>query len=110
PDGFLYIVDMYHGIIQESNWTKKGSYLRPEIEKYGLDKNINGGRIYRVIRDGAKRRETPHMLDEKPAELVKHLSDPNGWWRDTAQKLIILRNDKTVVPAITELAHGSSNA
>jgi mono/diheme cytochrome c family protein len=109
PDGFLYIVDMYRGIIQEGNWTKKGSYLRPEIEKYGLDKNINGGRIYRLVRDGAKRREMPHMLDEKPIDLVKHLADPNGWWRDTAQKLILLRNDKSVVPALSEMARSSNN-
>jgi glucose/arabinose dehydrogenase len=26
PDGSMYIVDMYHGVIQESQWTPKGSY------------------------------------------------------------------------------------
>ena len=30
PDGCLYIVDMYRGIIQQGNWTKPGSYLRGE--------------------------------------------------------------------------------
>src|SRR5205823_12435322 len=91
PDGCLYIADMYRGIIQEANWTKEGSYLRPQIKKYGLDKNINAGRIWRVVHDGIKpRHEKPRMLDETPAELVKHLADPNGWWRDTAQKLIIV--------------------
>ncbi len=109
PDGFLYICDMYHGIIQESAWTKEGSYLRPHIQNYGLDKNINGGRIYRLVHDGAKRRAAPHMLDEKPAELVAHLADPNGWWRDTAQKLIILRGDKSVVPALQEMARSHAN-
>jgi mono/diheme cytochrome c family protein len=43
------------------------------------------------------------MLDEKPAQLVAHLSHPNGWWRDTAQKLLVLKGDKSVVPALTEL-------
>jgi mono/diheme cytochrome c family protein len=100
PDGCLYICDMYHGIIQESDWTKEGSYLRPQIIKYGLDKNINGGRIYRLVHDGFQRRTAPHMLDETPAQLVAHLSDPNGWWRDTAQKLIVVRGDKSVVPAL----------
>ena len=28
PDGTLYIVDMYRGIIQQGEWTRKGSYLR----------------------------------------------------------------------------------
>jgi mono/diheme cytochrome c family protein len=109
PDGCLYICDMYHGIIQESAWTNPGSYLRPHIQKYGLDKNINAGRIYRLTHDGAKLREKPHMLDETPADLVKHLSDPNGWWRDTAQKLLVLRNDKSVLPALKELALKSNN-
>ena len=110
PDGFLYICDMYRGIIQEGNWTKEGSYLRNHILKYGLDKNINGGRIWRVVHDDAKKRTTqPHMLDEKPAELVAHLTDPNGWWRDTAQRLIILRGDKSVVPALKQMAESHAN-
>ena len=109
PDGCLYICDMYHGIIQESNWTKEGSFLRPQIQKYGLDKNINGGRIWRLVHDGSKRREKPHMLDEKPSELVKHLSDRNGWWRDTAQRLLILRGDKSVVPTLKALTASSEN-
>ena len=29
---------------------------------------------------------------------------PNGWWRDTAQKLIILKADKSVIPALEEMA------
>jgi mono/diheme cytochrome c family protein len=109
PDGCLYICDMYHGIIQEANWTKEGSYLRPQIQKYGLDKHINRGRIWRLVRDDTKKREQPHMLDETPAQLVLHLSDPNGWWRDTAQKLIILRGDKTVASQLRELANNDTN-
>ena len=109
PDGCLYICDMYHGIIQESAWTREDSYLRPHIQKYGLDKNINAGRIYRLVYDGMKRHPQPHMLDEKPAQLVSHLTDANGWWRDTAQKLIILRGDKSVVPALAEMASSSEN-
>ena len=30
PDGLVYITDMYHGIIQEAQWTPRGSYLRAE--------------------------------------------------------------------------------
>ena len=30
---------------------------------------------------------------------------PNGWWRDTAQKLLVLRGDKSVVPAL--IANGA---
>jgi mono/diheme cytochrome c family protein len=109
PDGCLYFCDMYHGIIQEANWTKEGTYLRGEIKKYGLQKNIGKGRIWRLVHDGNQRRSMPHMLEESPAQLVRHLSDPNGWWRDTAQKLLVLKGDKTVVPDLTELVRHDAN-
>ncbi|HZK79861.1 MAG TPA: c-type cytochrome, partial [Humisphaera sp.] len=33
----------------------------------------------------------------------------NGWWRDTAQKLIVLRGDKSVVSALQELCRTGKN-
>jgi putative heme-binding domain-containing protein len=110
PDGCLYIVDMYRGIIQEGNWTRKGSYLREVIDRDGFAKNIGRGRIYRVVHDSTVKDTPPRMLDEKTADLVKHLAHPNGWWRDTAQKLIVLRGDKSVVPALEKLARESDSA
>jgi mono/diheme cytochrome c family protein len=109
PDGCLYFCDMYHGIIQEANWTKEGTYLRPQIQKYGLDKNISHGRIWRLVHDGIKPRAMPHMIEESTQQLLAHLSDPNGWWRDTAQKLIVLRQDKSAVPALTAMAESDPN-
>ena len=32
------------------------------------------------------------------------LSHPNGWWRDTAQRLLVERGDQSVAPALTTLA------
>ena len=52
PDGTLYIVDMYRGIIQESEWTPPGSYLRKMIEQFQLDKITSHGRIWRLVYDG----------------------------------------------------------
>ena len=48
PDGTMYIVDMYRGIIQESAWTGRGTYLRAKIEQYALDKQKDQGRIWRL--------------------------------------------------------------
>lgn len=106
PDGDLYIVDMYHGIIQQGNWTKPGSFLRNKIDSLGLAKNIGRGRIYRVVYDGIKRGPKPDMLNERSANLLKYLGHPNGWWRDNAQKLIIIRGDLSVVPALKSIATG----
>lgn len=104
PDGTLYIVDMYRGIIQESNWTKKGSEMRPVIVRKGLDKNIGKGRIYRIVHKDIKPGEKPNLLDKNVSELITYLGHPNGWYRNTAQKLIILRNDKSVIPILKDLA------
>lgn len=110
PDGSLYIVDMYHGIIQESNWTRRGSFLRPKILNKGLQKNIGRGRIYRVVYDGIKPSKVkPNMLNETSAQLVQHLNNANGWWRDAAQKELVVRNDKSVVQALKTMAAISTN-
>ena len=108
PDGTLYIVDMYRGIIQQGEWTKKGSYLREQIDALKMEMQTGRGRIYRLRYEGFERGPQPHMLDEKPAQWVQHLSSPNGWWRDTAQKLLVLRRDRSVVPALQKLASGDA--
>lgn len=109
PDGTLYLVDMYRGIIQEGNWVAPGSYLRPQVEKLGLDANIGRGRIYRVVHETTQRdTEQPRMLEQSPAELVKYLSHPNGWWRMEAQKLIVLSGDRSVVSELRSLARGGA--
>lgn len=107
PDGCFYIVDMYHGIIQESEWTKPDSYLGKVIKEKEIYKNKGMGRIYRVVHDDYKPdSHHPNMLNEPAAKLVTYLSHPNGWWRDNAQMLIIVRNDRSVIPALKQIALG----
>ncbi len=107
PDGCFYIVDMYHGIIQESEWTKPDSYLGKIIAQKGLYKNRGMGRIYRIVHDGYKRDSTrPDMLTAPAGKLVTYLDHPNGWWRDNAQREIIVRNDQSVVPVLKQIAFG----
>jgi mono/diheme cytochrome c family protein len=107
PDGCFYIVDMYHGIIQESEWTKPDSYLGKLIAEKELYKNKGMGRIYRVVHDDFKPdNQRPNMLNEPASKLVSYLAHPNGWWRDNAQQLLIYRNDRSVVPALKEIATG----
>ena len=45
PDGSLYIVDMYRGIIQEGTWMQPDSYLYGVVGEYGLARNFGRGRI-----------------------------------------------------------------
>jgi mono/diheme cytochrome c family protein len=111
PDGTVYIADMYRGIIEGAQWAKEGTYLRAKVKQNGLDTVVNGhGRIWRLTYDGIPRDQAqPRMLNETPAQLVVHLAHPNGWWRDTAQRLLVLKQDKSVVPALQAMLRTSKN-
>jgi len=109
PDGTMYIVDMYHGIIQEAQWTQPGSYLRAKIEQYKMQTAVGYGRIWRLSYNGMARDTTkPTMYQDSSAKLVTYLGHPNGWWRDTAQQQLVLRQDMSVVPALKTMAAASN--
>jgi mono/diheme cytochrome c family protein len=108
-DGSFYIVDMYRGVSQDE--PIQTDYLKNYILQHKLWDGIHKGRIYRVIHTGmAPARAKPQMLEETPVQLVAHLSDPVGWWRDTAQQLLVQRNDKSAVPALKTMATSASDA
>ena len=111
PDGTVYIVDMYRGVVQEAVAIGKGSYLRKVVKQHGLEKNVGRGRIWRLVHESARPGPSPHMLDETPEQLVAHLEHPNGWWRDTAQKLLILRGSASPAneAALQQMARTSKN-
>ena len=102
PDGTIYAVDMYHGIIQHKHYLTK--YLREHIQHRNLESHPRLGRIYRIKYRKTPRGVKPAMLGKKPGELVAILAHSNGWWRDTAQQLIIDAGDDSVVPALIALA------
>ncbi len=104
PDGSLYIVDMYHGVIQHKEFLT--SYLRNQYKSRGLDKNNRSmGRIYRLRWENNALGKQPNMSKQKPNEWVASLSHENAWWRDMARQLIVQQGDLSVVPMIQELAH-----
>jgi mono/diheme cytochrome c family protein len=110
PDGTLYIVDLYRGIIQEGEWTQEGSYLRTKIQQYQMDDIIGNGRIWRLSYEGMPRNtQKPRMYEESSKELIGHLEHPNGWWRDMAQQTLILNQDKSIVPDLITMAESSPN-
>lgn len=102
PDGTLYIVDLYRGILQHRIYLT--TYLKQQSIERQLDKFNGMGRIYRVVADGRKPGPKPQLSKATPAELVQYLSHANGWWRDTAQRLLIESKDDAVVPALRKLA------
>jgi glucose/arabinose dehydrogenase/mono/diheme cytochrome c family protein len=105
PDGALYIVNFERGIIQHRIYMT--TYLRKQVEARGLDKPLDHGRIYRVVHKGRSPGRRPSLSKATAAELVQELNSPSGWWRDTAQRLLIERAEKSAVPALEELAAGA---
>lgn len=102
PDGTLYLVDFYRGILQHVAYMT--TFLRRQVEERGLDKPAGLGRIWRVVHEAKKRGPQPHLTNADGETLVAQLSHPNGWWRDTAQRLIVERQDDSVVSALRQLA------
>jgi hypothetical protein len=77
-----------------------------------LDQPLGRGRIYRIVPEGAPvpaERSRPRFSTETPAQWVEHLSHPNGWWRQTAQRLLVERNERSVVPELRRLAISGSD-
>ena len=108
PDGTLYIVDLYRGIIQHRDYITK--YLRDQILSRRLEQPTGLGRIYRVVHETTRRGPAPQLSKAPAADLVAALSHPNGWWRDTAQRLLVERGDASAVPALRTLASNAPDS
>ena len=107
PDGNLYVVDMYRGVVQAGGlWS---DYLTDYIKAHDLQMPVGKGRIWRVVYGNrpARRPAAPALSKATPAQLVQTLSNPKGWWRDTAQRLLVERGDTSVAPALKTLAAGA---
>ena len=101
PDGALYVVDMYKGIIQHGPYMTP--YLREVTLERKLDKPIHMGRIWRIKRKNSKT-ELPDLAAKSPKEWVTELNNPNGWTRDMAQHLLVAQKDTTLLPELETLA------
>jgi putative membrane-bound dehydrogenase-like protein len=102
PDGALYVVDFYREVIETP-------LSLPDDIKKKLNLESRGrGRIWRIVPDGFRRPPKPALRQAPVAELVNHLDDPNSWWRLTAQRLLVERQDRAAVKPLAELARGAA--
>ncbi len=103
PDGALYVVDFYREVIETP-------LSLPEDIKAKLNLESRGrGRIWRIVlenenKERTKRRRKPALRKASTEALVAHLADPNAWWRLTAQRLLVERQDRAAVEPLQELA------
>jgi putative membrane-bound dehydrogenase-like protein len=105
PDGALYVADMYRFVIEHPEWIPADSQKSLDL-RAGHDE----GRIYRVYPQNARLRKIAHLDQATPTALVRFMESPNGWTRDTAQRLLVQAQDKSAVPALQQLARRSDNA
>lgn len=99
PDGALYVLDMYRGIIQHKTYVTP--YLKTEFAKRQLGGPLGCGRIYKIVPKGKK--TTAVVIPDDPAQQVALLASPNGFVRDLAQQTIVDRKNKKVVPLLKQV-------
>jgi putative membrane-bound dehydrogenase-like protein len=108
PDGALWITDWYDFIIQHNP--------TPNVNSAGVNaQNGKGnayvnplrdherGRIYRMAYKKNDQKNTTKLDKNNSAGLVQALSNDNMFWRTTAQRLLVEKGDKTVLPALYKL-------
>ncbi len=107
PDGALYIADMYRGLIQHS------AYITPYLKEQTLERHLlqplSAGRIWRIVPENWTASKPTKLTNASPDELVAQLSNPDGWYRDMAQRLLVERNDRSIEKALTAVALKGEN-
>ena len=104
PDGALYVVDMYKGIIQHGPYMTP--YLREVTLQRKLDKPIHMGRIWRITSAAGPRQPLANLAKMDAGGWVAQLGSPNGWTRDLAQRLLVENGDTTALEELERLATG----
>lgn len=107
PDGALYICDMYREIV-EHPWSLPDS-IKAHVD---LSSGDDRGRIWRVLDRDAEPYHRPNAAGMTVPQLVERLWHSQGWWRDTAVRLLLERRDtqtkKTLRAAIAQRAGGTA--
>src|ERR1051326_8091052 len=104
PDGALYIADMYRQVIEHPEWIPL-DFQRSVNLRAGEDR----GRIYRVYPASAALRKVPRLDNLDGPALAEALESPNGWQRDTVQRLLAHSRDRSAVTPLERLATKSQN-
>ena len=99
PDGALYIVDMYRGIIQHKTYLT--TYLKNEIKKRELMEPLNCGRIYKIIPKNKVAKIV--KIPNDTFSLLNLLQHSNGWLRNQAQQLIVDDKYIDLAPSLRKL-------
>lgn len=102
PDGALYCVDIARGLVQHITYVSP--WLRRQILERKLELPLTQGRIWRIVPENYRtRRPAPQLAKAAPDQLLAALGSPNGWTRDTAQRLLVEQGGTANVAALEQL-------
>jgi putative membrane-bound dehydrogenase-like protein len=104
PDGALYFADMYRLVIEHPEYFPDELKRRPDLRA-----GENQGRIYRMYPADAKLRPIPRLDHLDTGALVAALESPNGWQRDTVQRLLVQSHNLEAVAELESLVEHSNH-
>ncbi|KKN45960.1 hypothetical protein LCGC14_0677800 [marine sediment metagenome] len=113
PDGNVWVADWYNFIIQHNP--------TPNKEQGGFDaengkgnayenplRDKSRGRIWRVVPKNGQEKEDLKLDRDDPNALMAASSNNTMFWRMTAQRLLIERNNKDVLPKLYKIVNNSN--
>jgi putative membrane-bound dehydrogenase-like protein len=102
PDGNVWVIDWYNYIVQH-NPTPTG-FKTGKGNAYETDlRDKTHGRIYRLVAKSARPATPLSLKDASPEKLVATLRSDNLFWRMHAQRLLLERGQRDVVPGLLKL-------
>jgi putative membrane-bound dehydrogenase-like protein len=111
PDGALWVLDWYHFIVQHNPTPSGQAVAQGYAFRAGRGaayetplRMSRRGRIYRLVWKEAPRYTPVSLSASRPAELVQALRNDNMFWRMTAQRLLVERQQTDVLPQVLAIA------
>lgn len=109
PDGALWVADWYNFIIQHNVFVERQAPSNMVLPFKDQPKgqgnafisplrDINFGRVYRVVYKKAKPYQPVTIAKNDPASLTAALQSDNMFWRMTAQRLIVESKNQALLP------------
>jgi len=107
PDGAVWFADWYNFIAQHNPTPQGYSVGKGAAYETSMRDHLRG-RIYRVVYRGAPAAKKRSLSKNDPAGLLSALAADNMFWRLHAQRLLVERAQKDVVPQLVALVRNQS--
>jgi putative membrane-bound dehydrogenase-like protein len=102
PDGAVWVADWYSYIIQHNPTPQGGSNGEGNAYETPL-RDFTHGRIYRVSYNGAAPYQPIQLESTNVNGLLAALKSDNKFWRTHAQRMLVERGNKDIVPQLKEM-------